>query len=366
MSYKPSQSLKPLIKKTLIVMSSLSLLSGTLVIAQESSESSSETAPAPKANNPAPQLSAPTVSVPVQPPANAADLIPAPQPVVTPQVQPKVVIQQNHNNPYIDPTPYNSQPKPSVQFETRNEVSNTNKPSLNSQPKPQSLNHNSSNYTPNSQEKHTYTRKNQAYQPVNNFNKLNSNNYQPTIIEAHNYKALSEPPVYNRSTRVIKNYTPVNTSLIFPLSIPAPITSAFGFRVHPISGSSRFHAGTDIGAPYGTPVLAAYEGRVDNAGGLGGYGLAVTIRHENSTQESLYGHLSEIYVQPGQWVEQGTVIGLVGSTGYSTGPHLHFEWRHLTNSGWVAVDAGDHLQMAMEALIKSMEVASASNVNRPN
>lgn len=362
MSYKSSQSLKPLIKKTLIIMSSVSLLGSSLVLAQESSESGSETAPVA----PAPQLSAPTVSVPVEPPANAADLIPAPQPVVTPQVQPKVIIQQNNNNAYVDPTPYNSQPKPSVNFETRNEVSNTRKPSLTSQPKPQRLNHNSQNYTPNHQEKPTYTRKNQGYQPVNNFNRLHSNNYQPKIIEANNYKTLSEPPVYNRSTRVIKNYTPVNTSLIFPLSIPAPITSAFGFRVHPISGSSRFHAGTDIGAPYGTPVLAAYEGRVDNAGGLGGYGLAVTIRHENSTQESLYGHLSEIYVQPGQWVAQGTVIGLVGSTGYSTGPHLHFEWRHLTPSGWVAVDAGDHLQMAMSALIKSMEVASASTSHNQN
>jgi murein DD-endopeptidase MepM/ murein hydrolase activator NlpD len=127
--------------------------------------------------------------------------------------------------------------------------------------------------------------------------------------------------------------------------------------MHPISNSYRPHTGTDIGAPLGTPVLAAYAGEVAVADWQGGYGLMVSLLHEEGKQESRYAHLSEIYVQPGQWVEQGTVIGRVGSTGYSTGPHLHFEWRHLTPDGWVAVDAGLHLEYALENLVRSLQVA---------
>jgi murein DD-endopeptidase MepM/ murein hydrolase activator NlpD len=147
------------------------------------------------------------------------------------------------------------------------------------------------------------------------------------------------------------------TSLIFPLPIAVNITSPFGWRVHPIAGTYRMHAGTDLGAPMGTPVLAAYGGEVAVADWEGGYGLTVALRHENGTQESRYAHLSEIYVQPGQWVEQCTVIGRVGSTGYSTGPHLHFEWRHLTEEGWVAVDAGLHLEYALDNFLRSLQLA---------
>ena len=120
------------------------------------------------------------------------------------------------------------------------------------------------------------------------------------------------------------------------------------------------HNGTDFGAPLGTPVLAAYAGEVSHADWSGGYGLMVTLRHLEGTQESRYAHLSDIYVQPGEWVEQGTVIGRLGNTGYSTGPHLHFEWRHLTEQGWVAVDAGLHLEYAMDNLIRAMQYAQAS------
>ncbi|MBE9260334.1 M23 family metallopeptidase [Dolichospermum sp. LEGE 00246] len=142
------------------------------------------------------------------------------------------------------------------------------------------------------------------------------------------------------------------SGIVFPLSVAAPITSLFGWRVHPITGDRRFHAGTDLGAPTGTPILAAAKGQVESANSLGGYGLAVIINH-GSAQQSLYGHMSEIFVQPGQWVEPGTVIGLVGSTGNSTGPHLHFEIRHLTQDGWVAVDPGVQLQGGLSQLAQA-------------
>ena len=150
-----------------------------------------------------------------------------------------------------------------------------------------------------------------------------------------------------------------NIRLVFPLSLPAPITSLFGWRLHPVSGEQRFHAGTDLGAPMGTPVLAAYAGKVALADFMGGYGLAVAIDHNQGTQQTLYGHLSEIFVKPGEVVKQGMVIGRVGSTGVSTGPHLHFEFRQLTTEGWVAMDPGAQLEYALAQFVKSFDFAQA-------
>ncbi|MEH1903112.1 MAG: peptidoglycan DD-metalloendopeptidase family protein [Nostoc sp.] len=149
------------------------------------------------------------------------------------------------------------------------------------------------------------------------------------------------------------------TGMMYPLSIPAPITSLFGWRIHPITGDRRFHAGTDLGAPTGTPVLAAAAGQVETANWVGGYGLTVILNHK-SAEQTLYGHMSQILVQPGQWVQPGTVIGLVGSTGNSTGPHLHFEVRHLTQDGWVATDPGVELQSALSQLVRGLQTAQVS------
>ncbi|MHC5599495.1 MAG: M23 family metallopeptidase [Nostoc sp.] len=149
------------------------------------------------------------------------------------------------------------------------------------------------------------------------------------------------------------------TGMMYPLSIPAPITSLFGWRIHPITGDRRFHAGTDLGAPTGTPVLAAAGGQVETANWVGGYGLTVILNHK-SAEQTLYGHMSKILVQPGQWVQPGTVIGEVGSTGNSTGPHLHFEVRHLTQDGWVAVDPGVQLQSALSQLVRGLQTAQVS------
>lgn len=148
------------------------------------------------------------------------------------------------------------------------------------------------------------------------------------------------------------------SGMMFPLSFAAPITSVFGWRIHPITGDRRFHAGTDLGAPTGTPILAAAKGQVETANWMGGYGLTVTINH-SSAQQTLYGHMSEIFVSPGQLVEPGTVIGRVGSTGNSTGPHLHFEVRHLTQNGWVAVDPGVQLQAGLSNLVQNTRTAQA-------
>ncbi len=147
-----------------------------------------------------------------------------------------------------------------------------------------------------------------------------------------------------------------NSELIYPLSSPAPTTSGFGWRTHPITGSRRFHSGIDIGAPMGAPVVAAGSGMIVTAGRLGGYGNAIVIQH-NGVQQTLYGHLSEIFVLPGQKIEQGTVIGRVGSTGNSTGPHLHFESRMSTADGWVAVDPSDDVKYALDNLRRAMPFA---------
>jgi murein DD-endopeptidase MepM/ murein hydrolase activator NlpD len=151
-----------------------------------------------------------------------------------------------------------------------------------------------------------------------------------------------------------------HAELIYPLMNPAPTTSRFGWRTHPLTGSRRFHSGIDIGAPSGTPVVATAAGTVISAGWNGGYGKAIVIQH-NDVQQTLYGHLSEISVQPGQQLNQGTVIGLVGSTGNSTGPHLHFESRSPGGNGWVAVDPTQDIQYAVDNLRRSMPYAGKDN-----
>lgn len=113
------------------------------------------------------------------------------------------------------------------------------------------------------------------------------------------------------------------------ITTPMPgrhISSPFGMRFHPILNISRLHAGGDIGAPSGTPIHAAADGIVIIAEVRGGYGNAVVIDHGHSLA-TLYGHQSAMAVRPGDIVKRGDVIGYVGSTGLSTGPHLHFETR---------------------------------------
>lgn len=113
------------------------------------------------------------------------------------------------------------------------------------------------------------------------------------------------------------------------LAVPIPgarVTSTFGPRVHPIFHDVRYHDGVDFGAGHGTPIRAGADGVVVHAGPRGGYGNAVIVDHGNALA-TLYAHQSSLAVSVGSRVGRNQVIGYVGSTGFSTGPHLHFEVR---------------------------------------
>ncbi|MEO6093204.1 MAG: M23 family metallopeptidase [Novosphingobium sp.] len=104
------------------------------------------------------------------------------------------------------------------------------------------------------------------------------------------------------------------------------MTSDFGMRVHPILGGMRRHAGVDLAAPVGTPVYATADGVVGKAEWFGGYGLFVALEH-GASLETRYGHMSRLNVAAGQSIHKGDIVGFVGTTGRSTGPHLHYEVR---------------------------------------
>ncbi len=120
----------------------------------------------------------------------------------------------------------------------------------------------------------------------------------------------------------------------FTRPVGGSITSPYGWRVHPIFKRRIFHSGIDIGAPYGTPIKAANSGRVIFVGWYSGYGKVIIIDHGNINgvpTTTLYAHMSTTIARQGTNVAKGTVIGKVGTTGYATGPHLHFEVRQKGN-----------------------------------
>ena len=128
------------------------------------------------------------------------------------------------------------------------------------------------------------------------------------------------------------------------------VTSGFAMRLHPLQHSWRKHNGVDYGAPSGTPVRSVGDGMVEFAGRQNGYGNVVQLRHSND-RSTLYAHLSRIDVRQGQHVEQGQRIGSVGSTGWATGPHLHFEFL-------VAGQHQDPLRIAKAAEAQPLDAAS--------
>ncbi len=110
----------------------------------------------------------------------------------------------------------------------------------------------------------------------------------------------------------------------WPLPVAAPLSSSFGWRRDPIAGGTHFHAGVDLKAAYGRPVPAVEPGRVVFAGAQGGYGLTVVVDHGGGVQ-TRYAHLSQLDIRTGEDLAGGQVLGRVGNSGRSTGPHLHFE-----------------------------------------
>lgn len=117
---------------------------------------------------------------------------------------------------------------------------------------------------------------------------------------------------------------PSNASFLRPVA--GPITSPFGPRIHPVFGDQGFHRGVDYGSPSGTPIKASKAGTVAISQYSSSYGYFVVINHGNGVQ-TLYAHASSLNCKVGQQVQQGQVVANVGSTGWSTGPHLHFEIR---------------------------------------
>ncbi|MQL53606.1 peptidoglycan DD-metalloendopeptidase family protein [Desulfofundulus thermobenzoicus] len=124
-----------------------------------------------------------------------------------------------------------------------------------------------------------------------------------------------------------------NVSGAWPVPGYNRISSSFGWRIHPVYGTKKFHDGIDIPAPSGTPVFSASAGVVITAGPYGAYGNAVIVK--DSQHLYLYGHLSSISVQVNQTVQPGQQVGAVGNTGVSTGPHLHFGVMDLAGNHWI-------------------------------
>lgn len=147
------------------------------------------------------------------------------------------------------------------------------------------------------------------------------------------YKVKNPVAVFVRDAKPdIKNMTAslsgkFKVRQMFRSPLGGRLSSFFGNRRHPIFKRRKFHDGLDIASPHGTYIGAARDGEVVNTGWMGGYGKAVVIMHDNG-YKTMYGHMSVILAKKGQRVKAGKVIGRVGSTGLSTGPHLHFTMWH--------------------------------------
>ncbi len=141
----------------------------------------------------------------------------------------------------------------------------------------------------------------------------------------------AEDPRFTKMAEALEYMKALETGLAsIPSAMPAQaykLSSTFGYRRDPINGRGAMHSGLDFKAAYGTSILAAADGTITKAGWMGGYGKTIEITHGNGLM-TRYAHLSRLNVKVGQKVERGIQIGRMGSTGRSTGTHLHFEVRH--------------------------------------
>ncbi len=171
-------------------------------------------------------------------------------------------------------------------------------------------------------------------------NSINQEVYQGFFSQAISDQVEKSPRGIGLAEMIMKSKRPVSASFtqdFKPLSAPVldnpdfylpevRVTSEYGLREHPITGDQKFHKGLDMAYAKGTPIQAAADGEVVFSGKKGGYGNTVVIQHAKG-YTSLYGHADENIVKVGEKVKKGAVIAYSGSTGHSTGPHLHFEIR---------------------------------------
>ena len=161
---------------------------------------------------------------------------------------------------------------------------------------------------------------------LSNAQMINSLNRDIELLERRIYaQSLSFDEL--RKTAMNQRRKIDHVPAVLPISIADyTVSSGYGYRVDPVYGGTKYHAGLDFAAPYGTPVYATADGKVTEAGPSGAYGNMIDIDH-GFNYLTRFGHLSKICVKPGDEVTRGDKIGEVGSTGKSTGPHLHYEVR---------------------------------------
>jgi len=169
-----------------------------------------------------------------------------------------------------------------------------------------------------------------------------------------NWRALDTGRPYSSLGSSMADTGSASIPMLVPVNSSRAMSSNFGMRTHPVLGGYRMHKGVDLPAPTGTPIHATADGVVGMADWFGGYGLFVELEH-GANLETRYGHMSRIAVAQGQHVHRGDVIGYVGTTGRSTGAHLHYEVRIAGE----AVNPVPYLQIA--DVNSGANVALASN-----
>lgn len=181
-------------------------------------------------------------------------------------------------------------------------------------------------------------------------------NVSATGVEDEQFKQLFSSWQKFETTGFVASRAPATTGIAaarMPTNVSIPsvmpikgevLTSGFGMREHPILGGMRAHKGVDLAAPVGTPVFAPADGVVSRASWFSSYGLFISLEHGADLQ-TRYGHLSRLNVAEGQAVHKGDLIGYVGTTGRSTGPHLHYEVR----VDGVAVNPAPYMQSSLAA-----------------